>query len=522
MKQLTIILALMLIRSAVSAQTTQALRDRASADTLKPIRPGIPGKSPFWNGAARQFIWVPSFDFKSIDGASSYIFTIRTSTGGMLDFESPEPTATLARVWSRLPVGTTTVEVEAINKNGDDLGTAGERTFHRAATFRGPYGSPVVPYDQSAQIALASAMKEPFVQAWRTTGKPDPSYPLYRYASKIIGALVSGCAMHASESPRPADADQSIKIARAAADYLISISGKAGTRLEYFPPTYHNAAPTARENDNWTMLISPAEACQGYLDLYDVTHDDKYLDAAQRIARTYAKLQLPSGTWHLKVDNRTNEPLAPIDLIPSVVIQFLDRMVTQYHFTEAQPALDKAVKWMMDNPVKTFDWKAQFDDAKLRGPYENLSKHEACLFAGYLFQHNQIDLAKEILDFAEDQFVVWEQPPASSAKFQPLENWFIPCSCEQYAMFEPISGSSGFMIVAYVHAYDATKDPLYLAKAQSLANALTVAQSHYEGRYPTRMYKTKDRTYWINSTVNTARAMQMLGDTEARLPVQWH
>ena len=39
----------------------------------------------------------------------------------------------------------------------------------------------------------------------------------------------------------------------------------------------------------------------------------------------------------------------------------------------------------MENPVRTFDWSAQFDDARQRKPYQNLSKHEACEFAGYLF-----------------------------------------------------------------------------------------------------------------------------------------
>ena len=54
--------------------------------------------------------------------------------------------------------------------------------------------------------------------------------------------------------------------------------------------------------------------------------------------------------------------------------------------TRAFSAREKAAQWVMDNPVRTFDWKAQFDDAKLRGPYENLSKHEACEFASYLLR----------------------------------------------------------------------------------------------------------------------------------------
>jgi hypothetical protein len=54
-----------------------------------------------------------------------------------------------------------------------------------------------------------------------------------------------------------------------------------------------------------------------------------------------------------------------------------------------------------------------------------------------------------------------------------------------------------------------------LKKAQSLANALTVAQEYHKGRYPTRMIK-EDLAYWINSTINTARAMKMLGEAAVR------
>jgi maltose/maltodextrin transport system substrate-binding protein len=176
-------------------------------------------------------------------------------------------------------------------------------------------------------------MDEPFVRSWKRTGRPDETYRLYRYASKMIGSLASGCAMYAAQTPRPSDAEEAIAIGRAAADFLIGISAPAGARLEFFPPTYHGAKPTERENDNWTMLMSPAEAAMGYLDLYDVTRDARYLDAATRIAATYGKFQRESGTWPLKVDNRTGEPLAAIELIPSVVVSFLNRLVTEYDFS---------------------------------------------------------------------------------------------------------------------------------------------------------------------------------------------
>ena len=482
--------------------------------------------APFWNGHAKQFISPPALAFKPVDGAASYRFTLTPETGGAFSFEADDPRASLAPIWSKLPVGTVQLKVEALGQSGGAaIGVVGERRFHRAAEFDAArVGKPVVSYAQSARVALDSVVHEPFVQSWRTTGQPDPKYALYRYSSKIIGSLMSGCAMYASRWPRPGDADDVLAVATRAAYFLTSVSAAPGTPLEYFPPTYHGAKPTERENDAFTMLMTPAEAGQGYLDLYDVTRDERHLQAARRIARTYAKLQRPDGTWHLKVDNRTGEPIAPVELIPSVVISFLDRLIAQHGETELQPTVDRALSWMMQNPVRTSDWKAQFDDAKVRGPYENLSKHEATEFASYLFRTAKGDVAKiaiaeNILDWAEDQFVIWDHPPDLNPRNDKLkaENWFTPCSAEQYAMFEPISGSSAFMIVAYIRAYDATGKQIYLAKADALANALTVAQQHHHGRYPTRMIK-EDLSYWINSTINTARAMNVLGECHERRP----
>jgi uncharacterized protein YyaL (SSP411 family) len=83
-------------------------------------------------------------------------------------------------------------------------------------------------------------------------------------------------------------------------------------------------------------------------------------------------------------------------------------------------------------------------------------------------------------------------------------------------MFEPISGSSAFMINAYLAAYRATGNRINLAKAQALANALTVAQQMHGGRYPTRMIE-HDLAYWLNSTINTAKAMDALARVSGRV-----
>src|SRR4029079_9597486 len=136
--------------------------------------------------------------------------------------------------------------------------------------------------------------------------------------------------------------------------------------------------------------------------------------------------QAKSGTWSLKVDNQTGQPITDVELIPAEVIKVLDRLGTHRETRE------RAIKWMMEHPVRTFDWKAQFDDAKVRGAYENLSKHEACEFADYLFRHHQqTALAERIVQWAEDQFVGWEKPPDLKPRSENLaaSHWITPCSC---------------------------------------------------------------------------------------------
>ncbi len=501
------------------------LHAQALEESLKPIRALTTGTNFGWNEQAKQFIWAPEFQFAPVSGGD-YGLTVIWD-GGQRSLETTSPVISLAPIWSGIPVGKVRLQAQVLEASQEKaLPLVGERQFHRGAVFNGPYGKPLLPYGESARVALDGVIHEPFVQYWRTHGRPDPDYKLYRYLAKQSGCLITACTLYASRKLKPADADEALEIARRCADFLLSVSEPAGSPLEYFPPTYYNAAPTKRENDGWTMMMSGAEAGNGLLDLYGVSHDRTYLEAARRIAATYAKTQRPDGTWPLKVENRNARPLADIDLIPSAVITFLDRLEAETHEPIYRQTRDRACAWILKNPARTFNWQAQFDDAKLRGPYQNLGKHEACEFATYLFTHTNaapgsVALAEEILRFAEDQFVVWEQPPRLPTRDPKLAaaNWFTPCSLEQHAMFEPISGSSAFMIFTYIRAFQATGKRLYLAKAESLANALTEAQQYHHGRYPTRMVR-EDLAYWVNSTINTVRAMKLLAEEEERVNAQ--
>ena len=70
------------------------------------------------------------------------------------------------------------------------------------------------------------------------------------------------------------------------------------------------------------MVPSAIDAAFAFLDLHDLTHDQKYLDAATLIADTFVNTQQPDGTWPLMVDYTTGKETNPNRLIPTWVIFF--------------------------------------------------------------------------------------------------------------------------------------------------------------------------------------------------------
>lgn len=377
-------------------------RKDAVAESLIPISPGIPGKKPFWNGYSKQFIHVPSFDFKNVDGAVKYKFTMVASDNQEYSFTAGNPWANLSPVWKQVPVGFLALEVQGLDANGKPVGAAGSRKFYKGSAFNGPYQKKVMNYGESAKRALKYMYNLDHFQNWKINASPDTSYHLYGYPSKIIGSVIGSMVSYSKLSP--SDSIDAVTIARNAANYLISISEPQGAPLEYFPPTYiGEAAYTSKKYKGQFMIIYPAEAASHYLDLFDLTHDSAYFNAALRIAGTYTKLQLPSGTWKLKLW-QNGKTVTENDCIPVVMLEFFDRLSNQYQLDKYKEISKKAFNWIMDNPVKTFNWAGQFEDITPTEPYKNLTKHDACRFAIYLF--NRInenprykDIAEELLRF---------------------------------------------------------------------------------------------------------------------------
>lgn len=495
----------------------------AKAESLIPLRPGIPGKRDFWNGSAHQFIYTPAFDYQPVAGAAKYLYKIICEDKTTHNFNNKVPYAALSEAWKTMPTGLFELQVIALNKSGDSIGLAGSGKYYKAAFFNGPYHQPVMPYDKSAEIALNNLLHKDYVEYWITHKEPDPDYQYYRYPAKIFSALIVGAVTHARLKPNTPDAERSIQLARIVADYLIGISFKEGSAWEFFPPTYYGPRiknnPGSHMNLTTNFTIMGADAGNAYLDLYDYTGEVKYLDAAKRIAATYLKNQMKNGSWFLFVNYETGATLAENIVIPTAPVNYFIRLKKDYKVEGLEQMTEKAMNWIMENPVKTFNWQGQFEDVKAFEPYKRQSREQACDMAVYLFNNKgNIALAEELVRFAEDQFVIWEKPLPIIVGNNDKKNeqsgwnskyWITPSVQEQYGFFMPVNRTAAIMIETYWAAYTATKKEIYLAKATSIANAITLVQKEHDGDYPTMFTKYK-MNFWLNSVVYPAKTMMKL------------
>ena len=530
------IVATALLSSPLHAQTNRdTFEKQAVTDSLIPIRPGVPGKVPFWNTHARRFIYAPAFDFSEVNGAKSYRFTL-TAKQGTQTFEADTPWASLAPVWKDVPTGRVDLTVEGLDRSGGKIvGHSGNRTFYRSSVFRGPYEEPPpVDYREAARRGLRGLFLQPYVQKCLKKGsKPDiADYKLYRYPSKVMGGLIRGMVLYSTMASDPREANDALRIATSLADFLISLNQPADAPLANLPPTYWKVNwSSSHVREEYLMLNSPVDAALAYLDLYDVTNNDKYLKAATRIADTYRRLQRPNGTWPLLVRTKTGEPVGPNPVVPTWIITLMERLVDQYGLVQYRPVGEKAFCWIMDHPMKRFNWDGQFEDIKPQRPYENLAREQACDVAVYLLNRvaqdrSYLKKALELLRFSEDQFVVWEAPdenqwalddtrpadPRKQITRWKTSEWFTPCVLEQYSCYAPVARSSAIQINAYRKAYEVTGRPIYLAKAKSLANALIVCQQyHGGGQFPTWLVKSNKVSTWSNNSAYAAMAVYDLG-----------
>ena len=491
-------------------------------DLARPVRPGGVGGQEFWNANAQGFVYPPAFDFPAVEGAEKYLFRVIDSDGKAHEFEDANPKASLATVWGELPDGMNVLWWEA---TGWGPLRQASRVFWKMAPYRpGSYPKPPYGYGEAARRGYGYVLDLRFMRTLAETGRPDPDYKLNCYPAKMGAALINGMIRCAKALPERRG--EALRLARAAADHLISIAQPAGAPLAHFPPTYEGTYATAKEYAGMHMLLYPASAALAHLSLYDVTKERKYLDAALGIAATYLRLQGEDGTWYLKLYEKDGRPVNPNRLQPLGVAELLEEVFRRTGDAAYRAAADRAFAFVEKGPLHDWNWEGQFEDILPCGKYVNLSKHVACDAALYLLKRwpkdaGRIAQAREILRFSEDQFVIWEVPDTAAwrryfGKDLWKYNYRLPGVIEQYHYRELVDASAAKMIRTYLALYRATGNPLDLAKARTLGDSC-VRMQRENGRIPT-LWNTLDaediQQDWVNCTLATLRALQELNELQ--------
>ncbi|MBP9989043.1 MAG: hypothetical protein KBT46_06045 [Ruminococcus sp.] len=483
---------------------------------------------PFWNAEAFQFMYVPSFQFQSISGCKKYRFTAKDENGNIHTFDAPKPSALLTEIWGELPEGVVELTVRTVNDDNSEGYLVGARTFYKLAPFCADLPEAKCSYKECATRAYDYIMNLSYVRFWLDNGVPDPNYILNVYPSKTHSAIIG--AMLNMMTLCPDKADDALKIARNAADYLMEITPNDNSPLNGVPPTYkldyceiawkHFFGTVVAERSNTIMMIYPSYVGKAYLQLEEKTKEQKYLDAAIKIGEFYLSTVQKNGTWYIIIDDKTGEPVSYnyCDPMPNVV-PFLMKLYERTGEEKWKTLSDNAISYIERETLMSYNWEGQFEDSGLSANYSNLTHFGAAALvrhyaAYYSDDENKMKIAEDVARFIEDQFVVWNKPAPWNKDSADVSLWPVPCALEQYNWYVPIDASSASVINTFIALYKAGRGELYLAKAKALTDTITRVQ-HDDGMIPTHWMDEETlngHNFWINCMIATANTVEAMAE----------
>lgn len=524
-------------------QPDPELVEAARKESLTPIRPGEPGKREFWTeysikggvtflyqadqtfalkdgqrlvqkfkelipydeyrqkakagnwGNARTAfgcIAAPAFNLAPIAGAQRYRMSVG-STGKPpqeYSFEAAHPWVPLTPVWDKVEYKSGdndqnrgwSLTVIGLDAAGKEVGTPVKQGFELRSSFAGPYHELPRSYRESALMHGRWMRDNPrntdarqIIGTGDYTGSAGDGQIWYQTFNAFYGAqIVYELTGNAQERI------DALRMLREVGDWW-----EKNFKHNYIPDTYQG----------W--VFDQHVYGKAWLDLFRLTGDQKYADAARLLAERLVAKQMPNGNWS-EVDPGSgrmgHDPATglyfwygkyaaawPADIDPSSLLHFLGRVRLELKTDAFKANEEKCWRWLLDNSIARFDWRKQ-------GPCEssNVAMPWATLpdYALHAFEYLALDLPgrekdvalmTDLLRWCEERGVMWQRTEDKLLVYPRLEPLGIRESPAQ-------NGAMGRLALAYARLAALTGNKLHRAKAEALAGSLIVAQNPVTGQ----------------------------------------
>ncbi len=444
-----------------------------------------------WNKYAIRFIDAPVFSWGSIKWVKEYEIMVASGMKPAISFKVTKPEFAFAEIWNSLECGTIQWCIKALDDESKMIDYGGTFSFSKSPDFDGKKQDPL-DYRNCTQKIIK------FLTSYEHPDNYDPSLPAYIWhCAEINGkpyhasypglnytGIINAFLRYARRTDNAIQRDDLLKRAIQLGDWLLENRLPENYALPLLPySTISKGEFSGGCEGKSITLFRSALLGRAIIHLFNSTKQEKYLEYARHIAGVLQKHQRPDGSWPYRVNPETGEVVAEYTsaaIFPVLLFEELDNLTGGSEYLQSR---EKAVQWILENPVKTHLWQGMFEDIPNMKPFKNLEPCDAIATARYLIKHQEenadyLKIAQRLNRWIEDQFVVFGPEPA--LPYQP----YYPSILEQYACYWAMDFHTGEWVLLLRDLYKATGKLEYLHKAIAGANTMVRFQQE-DGRMAT-------------------------------------
>ena len=439
-----------------------------------------------WNRHSTRFVYAPRWTWTAVPNATAYEVMLVDQKGTVHRAQVAQPEWDAGQLWVELPVGPLDLLVIGQGADGTEICTALHRRFQKspgfvavkqppldwgAAVLRnveyllGPARDEVAFYEKGLPRSCWSSFEDSI-----TGERTHLAYPALHHPSFIFCFL-----RFAACYPSHPLADRARRQAEAYGDWLLENRQSKSFRLAHFPlSTIQEGRPSGGLEGRTVTLVRAARVGEAMATLYRESGDARYLAYARLLADALVSWQGADGSWPYRVDPKDGtvvESYTSNAMEPARLLNLMHALEPKAAWKHAR---DRAVRWLINNPVKTRLWQGMYEDVSELPPYTNLQHWDANAliryFVHYLCSDSEyLRMAEALNAFIEDQFVLWQAE-------EGFARCPTPAVLEQYRCYHPMEVHTGNWLLSLAALHGATGSDEYLDKAVAAANAIVRGQ----------------------------------------------